>query len=103
MDEDDDVIKLKDWRSLKPRVHIVTAVGCPPGHWFKCKNGHVYMTGNCGGAKEKSKCPEQAVIGGTNDNLDSTNSLASEMDGATHAPWSEATNNLLNAEELRWL
>lgn len=86
------------------RVQIVSAIGCPRGHWFKCKNGHIYVIGDCGGAMERSKCPEcHAVIGGTNHTLDSTNSLASEMDGATHAAWSETANNLLNFEELHRL
>lgn len=86
------------------RVQIVRAIGCPRGHWFKCRNGHIYVIGDCGGAMERSKCPEcHAVIGGTNHTLDSTNSLASEMDGATHAAWSETANNLLNFEELQRL
>ncbi|XP_030319243.1 NFX1-type zinc finger-containing protein 1 isoform X1 [Calypte anna] len=86
------------------RVQIVSAVGCPRGHWFKCRNGHIYVIGECGGAMERSKCPEcQEVIGGTNHALDSTNSLAPEMDGATHAAWSETANNLLNFEDLHQL
>ncbi|NXI60378.1 ZNFX1 protein, partial [Chloroceryle aenea] len=86
------------------RVQIVRAIGCPRGHWFKCRNGHIYVIGECGGAMERSKCPEcHAVIGGTNHTLDSTNSLASEMDGATHAAWSETANNLLNFEGLHQL
>lgn len=86
------------------RVQIVSAIGYPCGHWFKCKNGHIYVIGECGGAMETSKCPEcHAVIGGTNHALDSTNSLASEMDGATHAAWSQTANNLLNFEELHRL
>ncbi|NWS74149.1 ZNFX1 protein, partial [Crotophaga sulcirostris] len=84
------------------RVQIVRAIGCPRGHWFKCRNGHVYVIGECGGAMERGECPEcRAVIGGANHALDSSNSLAPEMDGATHAAWSEAANNLLNAEQLR--
>ncbi|NWJ03246.1 ZNFX1 protein, partial [Crypturellus undulatus] len=86
------------------RVQIVAAIGCPRGHWFKCKNGHIYVIGECGGAMERSRCPEcSAAIGGTNHTLDSTNSLAPEMDGATHAAWSDAANNLLRAAELRGL
>ncbi|NXK32780.1 ZNFX1 protein, partial [Piprites chloris] len=86
------------------RVQIVNAIGCPRGHWFKCKNGHVYVIGECGGAMEKSQCPEcHEVIGGANHALDSTNSLASEMDGATHAAWSDVANNMFNFEELRGL
>ncbi|NXS11506.1 ZNFX1 protein, partial [Neodrepanis coruscans] len=86
------------------RVQIVEAIGCPRGHWFKCKNGHIYVIGECGGAMERSKCPEcHEVIGGTNHTLDSTNSLAPEMDGATHAAWSDIANNMLNFEDLRHL
>ncbi|NWR35552.1 ZNFX1 protein, partial [Tachuris rubrigastra] len=86
------------------RVQIVKAIACPRGHWFKCKNGHIYVIGECGGAMQKSKCPEcHEVIGGTNHTLDSTNSLAPEMDGATHAAWSDVANNMLNFEELRRL
>ncbi|NWW85140.1 ZNFX1 protein, partial [Rhynochetos jubatus] len=86
------------------RVQIVRAIGCPRGHWFKCRNGHVYVIGDCGGAMERSRCPEcRAVIGGANHALDSTNSLAPEMDGATHAAWSDAANNRLDLAELRRL
>ncbi|NXX81788.1 ZNFX1 protein, partial [Urocolius indicus] len=86
------------------RVQIVSAIGCPRGHWFKCKNGHIYVIGDCGGAMERSRCPEcHAVIGGANHTLDSSNSLASEMDDATHAAWSETANNLLNFQELQRL
>ncbi|NXA73722.1 ZNFX1 protein, partial [Thryothorus ludovicianus] len=83
------------------RVQIVSAIGCPRGHWFKCKNGHIYVIGECGGAMQKSTCPEcHEVIGGTNHTLESSNSLASEMDGATHAAWSDVANNMLNFEDL---
>ncbi|XP_067163733.1 NFX1-type zinc finger-containing protein 1 isoform X2 [Apteryx mantelli] len=115
-DEDEAVVKTKLERlcralpvsglgiSEAERVQIVSAVGCSPGHWFKCKNGHIYVIGECGGAMERSRCPEcHEAIGGTNHTLDSTNSLAPEMDGATHAAWSDTANNLLNFEELRRL
>ncbi|NWX58607.1 ZNFX1 protein, partial [Promerops cafer] len=83
------------------RVQIVSAIGCPRGHWFKCKNGHIYVIGECGGAMERSTCPEcHEVIGGTNHALESSNSLAPEMDGATHAAWSDVANNMLNFEDL---
>ncbi|NWY45192.1 ZNFX1 protein, partial [Sylvia atricapilla] len=86
------------------RVQIVSAIGCPRGHWFKCKNGHVYVIGECGGAMQRSTCPEcHEVIGGMNHALESSNSLASEMDGATHAAWSDVANNMLNFEDLRRL
>ncbi|NXC85444.1 ZNFX1 protein, partial [Cercotrichas coryphoeus] len=86
------------------RVQIVSAIGCPRGHWFKCRNGHIYVIGECGGAMQRSTCPEcHEVIGGTNHTLDSSNSLAPEMDGATHAAWSDIANNMLNFEDLRRL
>ncbi|XP_005057093.1 PREDICTED: NFX1-type zinc finger-containing protein 1 [Ficedula albicollis] len=86
------------------RVQIVSAIGRPRGHWFKCKNGHIYVIGECGGAMERSRCPEcHEVIGGTNHTLDSSNSLAPEMDGATHAAYSDIANNMLNFEDLRRL
>lgn len=86
------------------RVQIVSAIGCPRGHWFKCKNGHIYVIGDCGGAMERSRCPEcHAVIGGADHALDSSNSLAPEMDGATHPAWSETANNLLNFQDLHRL
>ncbi|NWU03076.1 ZNFX1 protein, partial [Urocynchramus pylzowi] len=83
------------------RVQIVSAIGCRRGHWFKCKNGHIYVIGECGGAMQRSTCPEcHEVIGGTNHTLESSNSLAPEMDGATHAAWSDVANNMLNFEDL---
>ncbi|NWR50263.1 ZNFX1 protein, partial [Regulus satrapa] len=86
------------------RVQILSAIGCRRGHWFKCKNGHIYVIGECGGAMERSTCPEcHEVIGGTNHTLESSNSLASEMDGATYAAWSDVANNMLNFEDLRRL
>ncbi|NXU02820.1 ZNFX1 protein, partial [Buphagus erythrorhynchus] len=86
------------------RVQIVRAIGCPRGHWFKCKNGHIYVIGECGGAMQRSTCPEcHEVIGGMNHTLESSNSLAPEMDGATHAAWSDIANNMLNFEDLRRL
>ncbi|NXP66262.1 ZNFX1 protein, partial [Chloropsis cyanopogon] len=86
------------------RVQIVSAIGCPRGHWFKCKNGHIYVIGECGGAMQRSTCPEcHEVIGGMNHTLESSNSLAPEMDGATHAAWSDIANNMLNFEDLHRL
>ena len=46
------------------RRMIIGAVNLSRGHWFQCKNGHVYAIGECGGAMEESKCPEcKEVIG----------------------------------------
>ena len=42
---------------------------------------------------ESSKCPEcEAVIGGERHTLAEGNALASEMDGAQYAAWSEQAN-----------
>lgn len=72
---------------------IVTAVGLSKGHWYKCPNGHCYAIGECGGAMEKSTCPEcGAVIGGVSHTLQEGNRLAPEMDGAQHSAWSEQAN-----------
>ncbi|XP_029467093.1 NFX1-type zinc finger-containing protein 1 [Rhinatrema bivittatum] len=84
------------------RVMIVRAVGSPQGHWFKCPNNHVYLITECGGAMQRGTCPDcKAEIGGENHALISSNRLASEMDGARHAAWSEMGNNMLNFEDLR--
>lgn len=78
------------------RIEIVNAVGLRQGHWFKCPNGHYYCIGECGGAMQTAVCPEcGSSIGGTNHTLVGGNQLAPEMDGATHAAWSD-TANMLN-------
>ncbi|XP_051752119.1 NFX1-type zinc finger-containing protein 1 [Ctenopharyngodon idella] len=86
------------------RVMILKAIGLNKGHWYKCPNGHVYAIGECGGAMEKSTCPEcNADIGGTNHSLIQGNVVASEMDGAQHAAWSDTANlanfDLINFED----
>lgn len=74
--------------SLKEQQMILTAMGFGRGHWYKCKNGHIYCIDACGGAMERSKCPEcGSVIGGESHSLDSSNALATEMDGATEPAW----------------
>ena len=75
------------------KIQIVRAIGLKQGHWFKCRNGHYYAIGECGGAMEESKCPEcREVIGGQHHRLADNNELAPEMDGATHAAWSDQAN-----------
>ncbi|XP_045385200.1 NFX1-type zinc finger-containing protein 1 [Lemur catta] len=88
--------------SEEERVQIVKAMGYPRGHWFKCPNGHIYVISDCGGAMERGTCPDcKEVIGGSHHTLERSNQLASEMDGAQHAAWSETANNLMNFEEIR--
>ena len=72
---------------------IVKAVGLRKGHWYKCKNGHFYAIGECGGAMQESKCPEcNETIGGANHRLAEGNEHAGEFDGSRHAAWSEGAN-----------
>ena len=75
------------------RIEIVNAIGLSKGHWYKCPNGHFYCIGECGGANQEAKCPEcGAKIGGQSHRLAEGNQVATEMDGARHAAWSEFTN-----------
>jgi len=54
---------LKDYIIFKNM--IIEAIDLKSGHWFECPNGHPYVIGECGGAMEKSLCPEcKAEIGG---------------------------------------
>ncbi|XP_015758537.1 PREDICTED: NFX1-type zinc finger-containing protein 1-like [Acropora digitifera] len=79
--------------TLEEKKEIVSAIGLSKGHWFKCPRGHIYCIGECGGAMERSKCPEcKAVIGGERHMLVEGNTLASEMDGAHYPAWSEQAN-----------
>lgn len=83
------------------RKMIVSAMKMPPGHWYKCPNGHVYLITECGGAMENRRCPDcDAIIGGASHRLERGNQVASEMDGSQHPAWSE-TNNLLNFDQLQ--
>ena len=70
------------------RKEIVRAMGYKQGHWYKCPNGHIYIITECGGAMEKSRCHEcGAEIGGGSHRLLESNSVATEMDGATRPAW----------------
>ncbi len=78
---------------------ILKAMGLNQGHWFKCPNDHIYCITECGGAMQKSTCPDcNEEIGGTDHSLLSSNKLASEMDGAQFASWSDTANNIRNWE-----
>jgi hypothetical protein len=79
------------------RLMVVNAIGLSKGHWFQCRNGHVYAIGECGGAMETARCPDcKEIIGGRNHALDPSNRLAGHMDGASHAAWSDTANNMRN-------
>lgn len=67
----------------KERQDIVKAMGLTQGHWFKCPNGHLYVIGECGGARQASYCNEcRAPIGGEGYALRSGNQHDGRMDGS---------------------
>ncbi|KAJ5950739.1 Zinc finger CCCH-type [Penicillium vulpinum] len=40
------------------------------GHWYYCRNGHPFTIGDCGAAREMSRCPEcDSPVGGENAEL----------------------------------
>ncbi|KAL3847655.1 hypothetical protein ACJMK2_018556 [Sinanodonta woodiana] len=79
--------------SEEERLMIVQAMNFEKGHWFKCRNNHVYAIDDCGGALHTGICPEcRDEIGGTNYRLRPGNRLASEMDGALRMAWSNEAN-----------
>ncbi|XP_028391654.1 NFX1-type zinc finger-containing protein 1-like [Dendronephthya gigantea] len=91
--------------SLVEQNSIVKALNLSKGHWYKCRNGHIYVITECGGAMVSRKCLECGeMIGGKNHKLAEGNEVATEMDGATHSAWSDHAN-LLNydPEVLRQL
>ncbi|KAM7449156.1 NFX1-type zinc finger-containing protein 1 [Porites harrisoni] len=72
---------------------IVKAMGLAQGKWFKCPKGHIYCITECGGAMEEGRCPEcGSTIGGHNHRLRDDNRLASDMDGARYAAYSDMAN-----------
>ncbi|CAF1002415.1 unnamed protein product [Didymodactylos carnosus] len=82
------------------RIQIVNALNLKQGHWFICQNGHPYVIGECGGATQRSHCPEcNAEIGGENHQLISTNQHFGLMDNSTTAAYSN--NAHFNAAD--WL
>ena len=59
---------------------MVAAVG--QGHAFRCRNGHVYFIGECGGAMERGRCPDCGEgVGGGGHAVDADNTAAGEVDG----------------------
>ena len=57
--------------------------------------GHIYCITECGGAMEEARCPEcGSTIGGHNHRLRDDNRLASDMDGARYAAFSDMANIL---------
>ncbi|KIP05604.1 hypothetical protein PHLGIDRAFT_147296 [Phlebiopsis gigantea 11061_1 CR5-6] len=70
------------------------------GHFYKCPNGHTFVISDCGGANQRSFCPEcGSPIGGSNHVLTEGNTRAMEYEriaqeqGAQQSPfrWGELT------------
>ena len=60
------------------------------GHFFKCPNGHYYVIGECGGAMEQGKCIEcKSIVGGGQHALAAGNRHTGDLDGSSHAAYSE--------------
>ncbi|XP_031552537.1 NFX1-type zinc finger-containing protein 1-like [Actinia tenebrosa] len=101
LDLEEDLKKIREIRFKYPmdpptreeKDQIIRAMGLSKGHWYKCRQGHVYAIGDCGGAMETGSCPEcHDVIGGASHRLAEGNEVATEMDGARHSAWSEQAN-----------
>lgn len=83
--------------SVEEKMQIVGALGfANTGHYYNCPNGHMFVITECGGAMERSLCPECGeTIGGTSHHLDPSNSRATEFDelarrinpGVGGSPW----------------
>ncbi|KAI1315474.1 hypothetical protein EDD11_000755 [Mortierella claussenii] len=51
------------------------------GRWHRCPNNHTYVIGECGGAMQRSRCPEcQAVVGGGSHTLEQGNTVDAEFE-----------------------
>ncbi|KAG1904255.1 uncharacterized protein F5891DRAFT_1206968, partial [Suillus fuscotomentosus] len=68
--------------SLNEQMEIVQAFNFgSTGHFYNCANGHTFVITECGGAMERSVCPEcGSPIGGQSHSLDSTNTRATQYD-----------------------
>ncbi|KAJ7497553.1 hypothetical protein FB451DRAFT_1211927 [Mycena latifolia] len=84
--------------SLDDKMAVVRALNFShTGHFYTCPRGHVYVIADCGGAMERSRCPEcGASIGGENHTLDETNQRAVDFEeigrevGQLRSPWAWA-------------
>lgn len=85
--------------SLEEEMAVVKALSANQdfahtGHYYRCRNGHLYVIGDCGGATQRALCPECGeAIGGTGHTLDPTNTRAMDFEdlarqeGALRSPW----------------
>ncbi|KAJ2931227.1 hypothetical protein H1R20_g5802, partial [Candolleomyces eurysporus] len=67
--------------SLTEKILVVKAMGFSTGHWYNCPNGHTFVIGDCGGARQVSRCPECGeAIGGQNYVLSAANTRAEDYE-----------------------
>ncbi|KAJ5494068.1 hypothetical protein N7463_010155 [Penicillium fimorum] len=51
-------------------ISAMTQEFCGTRHWYYCRNGHPFTIGDCGAARETSRCPEcDSPVGGENARL----------------------------------
>ncbi|XP_046560595.1 NFX1-type zinc finger-containing protein 1-like [Haliotis rubra] len=78
------------------RVVFLEATGLKQGHWYKCKEGHVYAIGECVRPYEEVTCPEcGGSIGEAAQSLTEDNAFAPEMYDDEDLPWSEESDHEL--------
>ncbi|CAI5528300.1 unnamed protein product [Closterium sp. Naga37s-1] len=64
----------------REKDEVYRAMGFGTGHWYRCRNGHVYAIGECGGAMQESRCPECGeVVGGSSHQLREGNTSAADF------------------------
>ncbi|KAI9460071.1 hypothetical protein HD554DRAFT_2028943 [Boletus coccyginus] len=68
--------------SPEERISIVKGFNfAQAGHFYNCPNGHLFVITECGSAMERSRCTEcGAVVGGSNQRLDPSNTLNEEFE-----------------------
>jgi len=67
---------------------LQAAGGAKKGGIYTCPNGHLYAIGDCGGAMERSVCPEcGAAIGGADHRAAAGNRVNLDVDGAAAPAW----------------
>ncbi|GJP61447.1 hypothetical protein CLOP_g18608 [Closterium sp. NIES-67] len=64
----------------REKEEVYRAMDLGGGHWYRCRNGHVYAIGECGGAMQESSCPECGeVVGGSSHVLREGNTSAADF------------------------
>jgi hypothetical protein len=71
-------LEVREWREIHQALsHDIAGTG----HWYRCRNGHVYVIADCGMAMESSTCPECGeTIGGENHASAAGNTHATDVE-----------------------